>query len=70
MRPPGLSSVAGRRAQPLKSRFGPFAYGMGAARAAATGQPAAIRVRVDGRRSTSAEAWQVMVACTGAFGGG
>ena len=65
------SSVAGRRAQPLKSRFGPLAYGMGAARAAATGAPAAHRASA----STAAEvfdgdAWQVMVACTGAFGGG
>ena len=38
---PASSSVAGRRAQPLKSRFGPFAYGLGAARAAATGRAAA-----------------------------
>ncbi len=66
----GLSSVAGRRAQPLKSRFGPFAYGMGAARAAATGKPLLIRVLVDQQEVYSAEAWQVMVACTGAFGGG
>jgi diacylglycerol kinase family enzyme len=66
----GLSSVAGRRAQPLKSRFGPFAYGLGAARAAVSGQPLAITVRVDGEPRFEGEAWQVMVACTGAFGGG
>ena len=44
----GLSSVAARRAQPLKSRFGPLAYGLGAARAAASGRPLPIRVEVDG----------------------
>jgi len=66
----GLASVAGRRAQPLKSRYGPLAYGMGAARAAATGQPLPVRVRVDQREVYRADAWQVMVACTGAFGGG
>jgi diacylglycerol kinase (ATP) len=66
----GLASVAGRRAQPLKSRFGPLAYGMGAARAAATGQPLRVTVRVDGATAFAGGAWQVIVACTGAFGGG
>ena len=66
----GLSSVAGRRAQPLKSRFGPLAYGMGAVRAAATGRPLAVCVRVDGAEVFDGGAWQIMVACTGAFGGG
>jgi diacylglycerol kinase family enzyme len=66
----GLSSLAGRRAQPLKSRFGPLAYGLGAARAAATGRPLQITVDVDEQRAYAGNAWQVMVACTGAFGGG
>src|SRR4051812_6416339 len=66
----GLSSIAGRRAQPLKSRFGPLAYGIGAVRAAATGRPLAIRVRVDATEVYAGDAWQLMVACTGAFGGG
>ena len=66
----GLSSVAGRRAQPLKSRFGPLAYGMGAVRAAATGRPLGVIVRVDGEAVFDGDAWQLMVACTGAFGGG
>lgn len=66
----GLASVAGRRAQPLKSRFGPLAYGMGAARAAATGKPLTVRVVVDSTEVYCGGAWQVMVACTGAFGGG
>ena len=66
----GLSSVAGRRAQPLKSRFGPLAYGLGAVRAAATGTPLQLTVEVDGTTRFEGAAWQVMVACTGAFGGG
>jgi diacylglycerol kinase family enzyme len=66
----GLSSLAGRRAQPLKSRFGPLAYGLGAVRAAATGAPLRVCVRVDGAEVFDGETWQVMVACTGAFGGG
>ena len=66
----GLSSVAARRAQPLKSRFGPLAYGLGAARAALTGRPLKVRVTVDDAVVFDDGAWQVMVACTGAFGGG
>jgi len=66
----GLSSVAARRAQPLKSRFGPLAYGLGAARAALTGRPLNVRVTVDDAVVFDDGAWQVMVACTGAFGGG
>jgi diacylglycerol kinase (ATP) len=66
----GLASVAGRRAQPLKSRFGPFAYGIGAVRAAASGRPLPACVRVDGAEVFDGDVWQVIVACTGAFGGG
>jgi diacylglycerol kinase (ATP) len=66
----GLASVAARRAQPLKSRLGPLAYAVGATRAAATGRPLEARVRVDGAEVFAGRAWQVIVACTGAFGGG
>ena len=66
----GLASVAGRRAQPLKSRYGPLAYGIGAVRAAASGHPVAVCVRVDGAEVFDGDVWQVIVACTGAFGGG
>ena len=66
----GLASVAGRRAQPLKSRYGPFAYGIGAVRAAASGRPLPACVRVDGAEVFDGDVWQVIVACTGAFGGG
>jgi diacylglycerol kinase family enzyme len=66
----GLSSVAGRRAEPLKSRFGPLAYGLGAIRAGLTGRPLDVEVRVDGALEFSGAAWQVIVASSGAFGGG
>jgi diacylglycerol kinase family enzyme len=62
--------VAGRRAQPLKARLGPLAYGVGAVRAAASSRPLPVCVRVDGQEVYDGGAWQVMVACTGAFGGG
>jgi diacylglycerol kinase family enzyme len=66
----GLSSVAGRRAEPLKSRFGPLAYGLGATRAGLTGQPLMISVAVDDVCVFSGGVWQVIVASSGAFGGG
>jgi diacylglycerol kinase family enzyme len=66
----GLASVAARRAQPLKPRLGPLAYGVGAARAAATASPLECTVRADGDVVFDGGAWQVIVAVTGAFGGG
>ncbi|HEY6889205.1 MAG TPA: diacylglycerol kinase family protein [Solirubrobacter sp.] len=66
----GLSSVAARRAAPLKSRFGPLAYGIGAGRAAISGRPLSVTVSVDDALVFSGRAWQVMVASSGAFGGG
>ena len=66
----GLASVAARNAQPLKPRLGPLAYGVGAARAAATEAPLRATVRVDGRTDFDGRSWQVIVAVSGAFGGG
>jgi diacylglycerol kinase (ATP) len=66
----GLASVAARNAQPLKARLGPLAYGVGAARAAAREQPLPLTVRADGRTLFDGRAWQVIVAVSGAFGGG
>ena len=62
---PGWPRVAARRAQPLKSRFGPLAYAIGAARAAA--DRAAARASASAstaRRVFAGDAWQVIVACT------
>jgi diacylglycerol kinase (ATP) len=66
----GLASVAARRAQPLKARLGPLAYGVGAARAAVAAHPLTVTVRVDGREAFAGRCWQAIVAVTGAFGAG
>jgi diacylglycerol kinase (ATP) len=66
----GLASVAARRAAPLKPRLGQLAYAVGAVRAAATASPLRCAVRADSRTVFDGEAWQVIVAATGAFGGG
>ena len=65
----GLSVLAADNARPLKSKLGPLAYAVGAARAAATGRPLATTVRCDGEEAWRGEAWQVLVAASGAFGG-
>jgi len=65
----GLASAAARRAEPFK-RLGPLAYPVGAVRAAATEPPLRCTVRADGRAVFEGEAWQAIVAVTGAFGGG
>jgi diacylglycerol kinase (ATP) len=66
----GLSVIAANRARPFKRPLGPLAYAIGALRAGLTAQPLRCRVVVDGRRLFAGEAWQVIVAGTGAFGGG
>ena len=66
----GLASVAARRADPLKPRLGPLAYAAGAVHAAASASPLPCRVRADGATVFEGDAWQVIVAVTGAFGGG
>lgn len=66
----GLASVAAHRAQPLKPRLGPLAYGVGAVRAAASAHPLRASVRLDGVTAFDDPFWQVIVAVSGAFGGG
>ncbi len=66
----GLSVVAAHAAKPHKSRLGPLAYAVGAVRAAVTAKPLGCTVICDGERRASGPAWQVVVAVTGAFGGG
>jgi diacylglycerol kinase (ATP) len=66
----GLASIAAREAEPLKSRLGPLAYAAGALRAAATASPVRCAVRADGEEVFAGKAWQLIVAVTGAFGGG
>ncbi len=66
----GLSVVAAHAAKPHKSRLGALAYAVGAVRAAVTAQPLRCTVTVDGEQRADGRAWQVVVAVTGAFGGG
>ena len=66
----GLASVAARQAAPFKPRLGPLAYAVGALRAGLTASPLHCTVRADERTIFDGDAWQVIVACTGAFGGG
>jgi diacylglycerol kinase (ATP) len=66
----GLSVLAAHRARPLKRPLGPLAYAVGALRAGLTATPLRCRVTADGGQVFAGEAWQVIVAGTGAFGGG
>jgi diacylglycerol kinase (ATP) len=66
----GLASAAAHRAKPLKLKLGPLAYAVGAVRAAVSEHPLRCTVRADGAKVYAGEAWQAIVAVTGAFGGG
>jgi diacylglycerol kinase family enzyme len=66
----GLSPQAAEEAHGLKDRIGALAYPAGAVKAGATADPVTCEVECDGERIHAGEAWQVSVACTGAFGGG
>jgi YegS/Rv2252/BmrU family lipid kinase len=66
----GLSPVAARRAHGLKRILGPLAYTVGALRAGLFAAPVTARILVDGEETFHGDAWQVIVALTGAFGGG
>ncbi len=66
----GLSPVAARKAHGLKRVLGPLAYAAGSLRAGLRARPVDCRVACDGAELYSGVAWQVTVACTGAFGGG
>jgi len=66
----GLAPEAAERATGLKSAIGPLAYGVGAVGAGLRGDPVHCVVRCDGSEVHSGEAWQVTVACSGAFGAG
>jgi diacylglycerol kinase family enzyme len=66
----GLAPVAAHQAGGLKATLGPLAYGLGALRAGLTASPVSCRVSCDGAEIFSGHAWQVTVACSGAFGAG
>ena len=66
----GLPPAAAEHADGLKEKLGPLAYAVGAARAGMAEEPIECTVRCDGKEIHTGEAWQVSVACSGAFGGG
>jgi diacylglycerol kinase family enzyme len=66
----GLAPVAAEKAQPLKGVLGPAAYAVGAVAAGVTADRIHCVARVDGEVVFDDEAWQVIVASSGAFGGG
>ena len=66
----GLSPEAAEQADGLKDRLGALAYPAGAVRAGAQADPVGCRVECDGAILHEGDAWQVSIACTGAFGGG
>lgn len=66
----GLAPAAARRARGLKPLLGAAAYAVGAVGAAVRADPIACRATCDGDLAFEGPAWQVTVACSGAFGGG
>jgi diacylglycerol kinase (ATP) len=66
----GLAPVAARAATGFKRALGPVAYAVGAVRAGFVTSPLRCRVRCDGDQVFAGRAWQLTVACSGAFGAG
>ena len=66
----GLAVDAARSAAALKKALGPMAYAVGAVRAGVSTGRRGCRVTCDGSELFDGEAWQVIVAGTGHFGGG
>jgi diacylglycerol kinase family enzyme len=66
----GLAPAAARRAKGLKRALGPFSYAVGAVRAGVAAEPVECSVRCADEEVFAGAAWQVTVACSGAFGGG
>jgi len=65
----GLAVNAAEEAAPLKKQLGPVAYAIGAGIAAVRGKHISTRVTVDGAEQFCGDAWQVLIASTGTFGG-
>lgn len=66
----GLPPVAAREAEGMKKALGPLAYAVGAVRAGLSASPLECSVSCDEETLHDGGAWQVTVACSGAFGGG
>lgn len=66
----GLTVAAAQRASGLKAALGPLAYGVGAVNAGWRAHTVTAKVLVDGETLFHDACWQVMIAASGAFGGG
>ena len=66
----GLPPEAAREARGFKAALGPLAYAVGALRAGLTATALDCTLTCDGGVVHRGPAWQVTVACSGAFGGG
>ncbi len=66
----GLTVVASERASGLKAALGPVAYGVGAVNAGFRAHTVTAKVLVDDEVLFHGTTWQVIVAASGAFGGG
>lgn len=66
----GLPPAAGEAAGGLKDKLGPAAYGVGAVKAGVSADPVQCAVSCERGAIHEGEAWQVTVACSGAFGAG
>ena len=66
----GLARAAAESAHGLKALLGPLAYVAGAAWAGLSAPAVSCHVFCNDEEWFSGEAWQVTVACSGAFGGG
>jgi diacylglycerol kinase family enzyme len=66
----GLSVAAAQAAEPLKGALGQLAYAAGAVRAGLREEPVDLQVAVEGRELFAGAAFGLIVAGTGAFGGG
>ena len=66
----GLPAPAAARARSWKRALGPLAYAAGALVAGLTAAAVPCRACCDGRLVHDGPAWQVTVACSGAFGAG
>ena len=66
----GLAPVAADEAGSMKRVLGPLAYSVGAVRAGLRARPLHCSARCEDADAFSGLAWQLTVACSGAFGGG
>lgn len=66
----GLAVDAAEYAEQLKSKAGPAAYALGAARAGLRAHPVRVKVALEGEEIFDGRVWQFLAGATGRFGGG